>query len=405
MWRTIVLAAVCGCLLAPAAGAGVLSGNCRAQSQPAATLLIPFFEVDLANPSGATTLFSINNARDAPVLARVVLWTDWGLPTLAFDVYLTGFDVQSLNVRDLLHGKLPPTGPEFSPVGPLSDPAEGVEGCGSGSITPAQLPAADVAWLAAAHGGQPLPGSSPPQCLASERTNPSLVTGYVTVDVVRRCSAHQVGSLRNTPADPLYFVDDGQGLAGNDNALWGDFLYVRPDNSSAEGNAAVHLVADHDLLTPGIYSFYGRYSNFDARDDRIPLSSLYAIRYINGGAFAGGTRLIVWRDTRDGQPRPLPCDTLPSWLPLGVNQVVAFDEEENPTELPAATLLPLATQAIAVGGPSLPVAEDFGWLLLDLWHADETHAQAWVSAVYTAEGRFSAGLPAVAIDDLCNFGP
>ena len=30
--------------------------------QPAATLLLPYFEVDLANPAGANTLFTINNA-------------------------------------------------------------------------------------------------------------------------------------------------------------------------------------------------------------------------------------------------------------------------------------------------------------------------------------------------------
>ena len=38
------------------ASAGVLSGNCRMANQPAATLLIPYFRVDLANPAGATTV-------------------------------------------------------------------------------------------------------------------------------------------------------------------------------------------------------------------------------------------------------------------------------------------------------------------------------------------------------------
>jgi hypothetical protein len=37
---------------------------------PAATLLLPYFEVDLDNPAGVTTLFSINNASAAPALVR-----------------------------------------------------------------------------------------------------------------------------------------------------------------------------------------------------------------------------------------------------------------------------------------------------------------------------------------------
>ncbi len=406
LWKAVVPAAAGGGLLllaaAPAVG-GDLSGTCRVQSQPAATLLVPFFEVDLGNPSGESTLFSVNNARAAATLARVVLWTDWGIPTLAFDVYLTGYDVQTLNVRDLLAGRLPTTGAGTSPHGELSGPPAEFEGCAASG--PSQLAPADVALLAAAHTGRAVPGSSPPQCLGSPRADVARATGYVTVDVVRRCSPVQVGGLRNTPADPLYFVHDGQGLASNDNTLWGDFVRVDPGNNSSEGNSAAHLVADSDLLTAGIYTFYGRYVGFDGRDNRIPLSSLYSTRFLDGGAFSGGTRLIVWRDTRDGEVRPLPCDTQPGWLPLGANQLIVFDEDENPTEIAAAAAFPLATQAVALGGTVLPLPHDFGWLLLDLWHADETHAQAWVAAVFTAEGRFSAGLPAIPMDDLCNFGP
>ena len=48
--------------------------------------------------------------RDDPTLVRVVLWTDWGVPTLAFDVYLVGFDVQPINVRAIFAGNVPSTG-------------------------------------------------------------------------------------------------------------------------------------------------------------------------------------------------------------------------------------------------------------------------------------------------------
>src|SRR5436309_9338206 len=75
---------------------------CTIDDVPAATLLLPYFEVDAANGSGITTLFSINNASATAVLAHVTVWTDLSVPVLDFNVYLTGYDVQSLNLRDIL---------------------------------------------------------------------------------------------------------------------------------------------------------------------------------------------------------------------------------------------------------------------------------------------------------------
>ena len=34
-----------------------------------------------------------------PKLARVTLWTDYGIPTRTFDVYLTGHDSQDIDLR------------------------------------------------------------------------------------------------------------------------------------------------------------------------------------------------------------------------------------------------------------------------------------------------------------------
>jgi hypothetical protein len=95
---------------------------CSIDARPAATLLLPYFEVDLDDPNGVTTLFSINNAKGSPALAHVVFWTDWSYPTLSFDVYLTGYDVLSVNVRDVFLGKVPLT------ADALSDPGQGGQG-------------------------------------------------------------------------------------------------------------------------------------------------------------------------------------------------------------------------------------------------------------------------------------
>lgn len=385
--------------------AGVVSNNCRLADQPAATLLIPYFEVDLNRADGLTTLISINNASSKPALARVVMWTDWGVPTLAFDVYLTGYDIQSFNLRDVFVGSLPATGPATSPRGPLSDEGAGFTGCEAPPS--ATLTAAERETLRAAHTGQPLPGTSPAICLGSKpaaAANAKLATGYVTVDMVNRCTPRSVGTTKNTPADPAYFAAGGTGLASDANALWGEVFFVNSASNKAESLTAVHIVADPGVFSAGDYTFYGRYVGYDGRDDRAPLSSLYYVRYLNGGPFSGGTDLIVWRDNRSALATGRSCGTAPSWAPLGEFQLVAFDEEENPTEIPNSRAFPTATQRVHVGSDALPVNSNFGWLMIDLWHGDETHAQGWVGARMSAEGRFAVTHQAIRADDLCNFG-
>jgi hypothetical protein len=402
----LLLGATFGLLAALPAGAGILTGNCRVANQPAATLLIPYFQVDVDHADGATTLVSINNASARSELARVTLWSDWGVPTLAFDVYLTGYDVQTLNLRDLFQGVLPATGTN-SPQGAFSSTATSFAGCGARDGAPPALSAANRSYLRAAHTGQPLPGGDPatPLCASSGGTGPSIATGYITVDSVGRCSAVSVGTLANTPADGAYFAHGGAGLASDENVLWGDYLLVDPKRGLSEGQSAVSIVADADFFGPGDYTFYGRYVGFDGRDDRAPLSSLYYARYLNGGSFAGGTDLVVWRDNRRLEVAPSRCAGGPAWAPLGEYQLVVFDEEENGQQLHDTHAFPLATQRVHLGSGALPTVPNYGWLMLDLWHSDGTHAQGYVSVLMTAEGRFQVGHPALQADDLCVFGP
>ena len=388
--------------------AGVLEGNCRVADQPAATLLYPYFEVDLADPQGQTTLISINNASARSALARVVLWTDWSVPTLAFDVYLTGYDVQSLNIRDLFtQAALPVTGPDASNVGSLSDDSTSFAGCGSAGSSGVSEPLSPVqlAQLRASHTGQPIGASLPQQCAGSSTKGPNVAIGYITVDVVNRCSPRTVGTTQNTPVDPTYFADRGTGLASDNNVLWGEYYYINSRRNTSDSQTAVSIVADPDFFVGGEYTFYGRYVGFDGRDDRIPLSSLYYSRYIDGGPFSGGTDLIVWRDNRRAAAPTFTCGTSPAWAPLGEMQLVFFDEEENPMEILRGNAFPLATQKVHMGTTELPAPHTFGWLMLDLWHEDSTHAQGWVSTIMTADGRFSVGHGALRADDLCNFGP
>ncbi|HXU45458.1 MAG TPA: hypothetical protein VN783_08025 [Thermoanaerobaculia bacterium] len=386
-----------------AARAGALFENCRTNDQPAATLLFPYFRVDLGNPAGATTILSVGNAFSSSTQARVVLWTSWGVPTLAFDLYLTGYDLQTINLRDLFRGQLPRTGADVSPVGPFSLPKPTPPGCGDPA--PQGLGPLETETLRAAHSGRPIPLTDPPACASSPSDRADVAVGYVTVDAVNRCTPPALATPRNTPADPLYFSAGGRGLASDANVLWGDSIEVDPDRGFAASDTAVHVVADASFFAPGDYTFYGRFVGFDARDDRAPLSSLYQARLVSGGGFGGNSELVVWRDTREPEPTVHPCGEEPRWAPLGEAQIAFFDEQENPTSIGTANAFPFAVQRVPVGGGALPMATPFGWTLLDLWHDSLTHAQAWVVVRSNAGGRNWVSRRAVRADDLCTFGP
>src|SRR5256885_7857684 len=78
--------------------------SCDIGVTPAATLLLPYFEVDTAAAQGAgsTTLFTITNTSRYPQIAHVTVWTDWSYPVLDFNIFLTGYDVQPINLYDVI---------------------------------------------------------------------------------------------------------------------------------------------------------------------------------------------------------------------------------------------------------------------------------------------------------------
>src|SRR5438034_168794 len=94
--------------------------SCDIGVTPAATLLLPYFEVDTAAAQGAgsTTLFTITNTSRFPKIAHVTLWTDWSYPVLDFNIFLTGYDVQGINLFDVIvRGVIaPPSGTSITTV-------------------------------------------------------------------------------------------------------------------------------------------------------------------------------------------------------------------------------------------------------------------------------------------------
>jgi plastocyanin len=367
---------------------------CNLDVVPAATLLFPYFEVDMNNVAGITTLISINNASAESQVAQVTLWTDFSVPSLTFSLFLTGYDVQTINMRDILQGGLiPSSGATLSNQGQVSAPNVDLLGCGDPLPNPV-LDSTFTAHLQAWHSGQASPSAG--TCAGSPQDG--LMVGYVTVDVVNSCS-----SLN--PSDSGYFVDGGLGIASNDNALFGDLFFVTSAEDFAQGEPAVHLVANPEAFGSGAYTFYGRYVGGDGSDDRQPLGSAYAFRYLNGGVFTGGTELIVWRDSKSVDSGEVTCGTLPSWAPLPSATILAFDEEENVLGLPENNPFPWETQRVRVGSTALPVAADFGWLQVDLNHSATPlfgdRAQGYVLGVMNALGRFSVGFRATRLSGVC----
>jgi hypothetical protein len=121
----LTLTAITG--LVTAAAAPVLAQPpATVADQPAATLLLPYFEVDLANPAGANTYFTINNASASAGLAHITIWSAMHVPVYTVDVYLTGYDVQQINVRDLINGVLPRTASDGQDPTDTGNPNDGI---------------------------------------------------------------------------------------------------------------------------------------------------------------------------------------------------------------------------------------------------------------------------------------
>jgi hypothetical protein len=400
---------------------------CTVDDVPAATLLLPYFEVDLVNSWGINTLFSINNSAETAVLAHVVLWTDLSVPALDFNIYLTGYDVQTISVRDIFEGRVPRTASAgqdptdtISPKGAFSQDIN-FASC-AGQLPLPELPAPFVSHIRAAHTGQ---FSSILNGCAGRPFGDNIARGYITVDVVNNCT------LR-FPGDAGYFASGGTGDATNQNVLWGDYFFVHDGNGVAQGETLVHVEAsatNPETSVPGQYTFYGRYVNWTAADNREPLATKFASRFVTAGAFDGGTDFIIWRDSKVDQSA-FKCGTLPAWYPLSTEEVVVFDEQEQlesfetppfspPPPATFFTPFPAEAQRVSVtpfddlGGfeDGFPTSIGFGWVYLNLNNTvtaaganppeDPAALQNWVSTIMDASGRFSVGFDAVQLDSAC----
>ena len=409
-----------------------------ADQVPAATLLLPYFEVKLDDTTGSSTSFTINNATATAVLAHVTLWTDEGIPTFNFNVYLTGYDSQNINLRSLFDtGFVPVTASAgqdptdtISPKGSESLDINFASCTGEFPYSAPELSAVELKHIRTAHTGR---RSDVLNGCAGANYGDLVARGYVTVDVVNSCTSVN-------PSDPTYFPT----ITTEQNVLWGDYTVTNDTNNSETASSLVHIEAcnsssplyvGNDVaglcpFAPGDYTFYGRLNAFNANDKREPLATTFATRFVNGGTFNGGTDLLVWRDSKtapSGQNGKHNCSKKPAWFPLSQTDVVSFDETENPVDLcflpdnvsppigGVQSCFPLVTQRVATKtgnpiGKPMNVPQTSGWVYLNLNHAITSDpqpgvAQAWVESVQSATGRFAVGFQAIPFDNAIQSDP
>jgi len=387
------------------AWAGVRDNDdtCDVIVAPAATLLLPYFEVDLETAGGQTTLFTITNVSRYSQIAHVTIWTDYGVPVTDFNIFLTGYDVQAINLKDILVpgivASTTGTGPTTakSPLGTagsapsLTAPANGGPGhtnpnfrsainCDS---NPGTLPQSFVALIR-----KELTQGATNDCASVGGVHAHAI-GYATIDLVGACT-------NRLPTDPLYYSTD----LLFDNVLIGDYQQVGPhpagrDAASfdAGANPMVHLravpeggAAGSSVLTALPYTFYDRYTPANNRvaDRRQPLPSTFAARYIQGGPAGFATNLTIWREgfgTGTGA-----CSTLLGNAYLRTAEVVRFDEHENafvgglgpvcdPVPCQTFTALPDTSSTSTVDSniyPPMTGADVGGWIYLNLNNGGST---------------------------------
>lgn len=376
--RLVVLTALF-CLVFAGAAYAQPSLSCDLSSQPGATLLLPYFEVDLDDEQGRTTYFAVGNRADEAIIFRTVMWTNWGHPVQAFDVGLEAGAVRSFNVRDLIAGRLPTTEPP-----PISE--ERYISCSS----PIRLPSVDKESLQGLLTGQARPADG--LCYAEAVEGGRLITGYLTVDIVNDCS----GSAGKTPQDFGYFGDCASGLASNDNVLWGDFFLVDSAGNQAQGEKLVSVTADqskfgNDVCIDPPCGIRNPNSFWYSEGNRSPLPTAYETRFLHGGDFDGGTELIVWAR---GQIGPAACGAEDL---VGTARLHLEARSERGQALGTQVVESrLLTRRLPIGGEDVPLAENFGFLGIEA-----EGRQLWVMPLMRAEQRFGVGLDATPVADLC----
>ncbi len=297
---------------------------------PGATLLVPYFEVDLADPNGPNTVFRVANATVGHHIAHVVLWTDWGIPTFGFEIELFGNASVDINMREVFSGHLSGT-PTILIVAVTNYPVFGP------ACSPPFLLLDEIDHIAAAHTG--MPSQSFGNECAGANHGDDVARGFITVDILDDCTDL-------LPHDSGYFEQDGD--LGFDNALWGTVAWTNRGNGSSAGATLPAL--ESGIIFGG--TFYGTFADTGGDDRREPLPPLWY-----GGFFNDGDRssdVVLWREPT-GVVSPVTCGFEPPQIPLQQGLVTLRSPQGVESDVSNFDPFPYAANRVAVDSANLPV--------------------------------------------------
>ena len=450
MKKTLVTCLVVVALFAVAGTASAIT--CTVDQRPAATLLVPYFEVafnadgTLTTGAGSRdTLLTIVNASAAPMIAHVNVFNERSTLVLDYNIALTGFDVQAMSIGQVLRGNLPRTG-YIDSTGVLRDACQRnasapVYPSANGFIRVRPLSPALAEDNTLATTLYPVPAYPPGspfmfQVIDSLDTTTDslgcrtgtvdsvisgLIRGYITIDHANYCNL-------SNPSDPLYYSRDA---IGNENNLWGEVIFVSGAGIGTLGGSTVNIEADFSLDGGGSEAiprrtFYRRYWstvtetacancvgggvndlsftspwNFGLGDRREPLGLKYAARYFEGAGVTSSFK--VWRGS-SGALRDL-TGPVTSGGPQCTNTeptvtLTFFDEDENtvtagvcpsPCTQPSFNF-PLETQRQGASAFSRPAGAVAGWVNMNFFNSTGPLGgvldQAWAEYEFQGPGAF-----------------
>jgi hypothetical protein len=463
MKKTVVLG------LALALIGGVAYANyCARDYVPAATLLVPYAVVDLnadgtPNPDGYTTILSVTNVSSPRALIHVTVWDPLSQPVVDFDEVLSGYDVWTINFRDLMTGHFDyfdtegqkgfwnvgssdphnstdvgpqndvygPTSNRTGKVYPLKAPAD-TDSQGKignpGALSGCQFPYSyhpeygagiidgilgEIAFIQSVSYGYTCglgDGFAVPAWIKA--LDPNRAFFYVTVDWVSACS-------QSFPSDSGYWTS-GVSIGANNNVLLGDVIYLNSVKNYSESIPAVSIESDPQAPASGIWTFYAdTASNARGVDDREPLATAFAFRYYNFGTTTSD--LVVWKSHYD----LIDIGTTTHkyrWDYCTPYIYFAWDENENSKSrsggpsgfsTPEPNVLPLETQDVPLTVANFNgLMPGNGWMLLVFDPtiypynsvATDTTVQAWAGVRYLS-GGYSTMLEAATMANAFCFGP
>jgi hypothetical protein len=391
---------------------------CARDVVPANTLLVPYVVVSMTgqqpDPAGYTTLLSVTNTSSTVAIIHVVVWNAVSDGILDFDEVLSGYDVWTINFKDLLSGhwsafqtslsaSAPPNvapiplsrtpfewGPDgrsaFGGVAALPTPdktsalnAVAFASCNTkipflndstGSVyAPVVVQRLQEPLFARTHGGCVGTGTlnQPVQrhladWLSTQTNNP--IVFYVTIDNFRVCDL-------KFPNEAGYFVND----QAYSNVLIGEVYYLNFTSQYSESFPAVHIESDLDsgAMATATTQFYQEKS-YDWANTVFPtylepLGTAFGFRYFNEAPLVTSS-VLLWKNATEFYTDDTVVD-------CGSYLYYAWDQDEHTmtrgTNCPVSPCagididgneFPYEVQAVPLSTDNFDLPDKYGWMLI-----------------------------------------